>query len=205
MPPKYEKCLPKLSNNDVTNVEEHMRNFLALFQLNLVDVNVEDLVMKLFSATLHDATRRWYDSLLDKSIKTMDQLEETFLKRWSVKEDLNMLLTRLNKIIKYENEIVKYFHAKFEKLLQQIPKSHHPGGDCNLFLYIKDYLGNFGFFLGDEGLNTIQEAQEMATKIEASLSSCKVEPFYAPRDRTYTKPMVVNNTEPTQDISGALA
>jgi hypothetical protein len=90
-------------------------------------------------------------------------------------------------------------------LLQQIPKIHHPGGDYLLFLYIKAYPGNFGFFLRDKGPKTIQEAQEMATNIEANISSCKVEPFYAPRARTDTKPKVVNNVEPTQDISGALA
>jgi hypothetical protein len=34
-----------------------------------------------------------YLSLPDGSIKTMDRLEEVFLKRWSIKEDPNMLLT----------------------------------------------------------------------------------------------------------------
>jgi hypothetical protein len=53
------------------------------------------LVMKIFLATLTDVTRRWYKSLPNKSIKTMDQLEETFLKRWTTKEDPNILLMRL--------------------------------------------------------------------------------------------------------------
>jgi hypothetical protein len=70
-----------------------MSNFWAFFQLNHVSDDAKDLVMNLFSATLQDVARRWYDSLLDASIKTMDQLEEFFLKRWSVKEDPNMLLT----------------------------------------------------------------------------------------------------------------
>jgi hypothetical protein len=48
--------------------------------------------MKLFSATLYDAARR-YLSLPDGSIKTMDRLEQIFLRRWSIKEDPNMLLT----------------------------------------------------------------------------------------------------------------
>jgi hypothetical protein len=69
MPPKYEKWLPKFSGNDVTNVEEHMSNFWAFFQLNLVDDEAEDLVMKLFSATLHDTARRWYDSLPIRALR----------------------------------------------------------------------------------------------------------------------------------------
>jgi hypothetical protein len=74
--------------------------------------DIKDLVMKIFSATLTNVARRWYDSLPDKSIKTMDQLKETFLKRWSTKEYPNMLLTRLTKIKKSENETVREFNAK---------------------------------------------------------------------------------------------
>jgi hypothetical protein len=76
-------------------------NFWAFFQLNPVSDDAEDLVMKLFSATLLDASRRWYLSLPDGGIKTMDKLEEAFLKRWSIKEDPNMLLTRLNSLWKH--------------------------------------------------------------------------------------------------------
>jgi hypothetical protein len=95
MPPKYEKWLPKFTGTDATSAEEHMSNFWAFFQLHPISDDAEDLVMKLFSATLYDAARRWYLGLLDGSIKTMDKLEEIFLRRWSIKEDLNMLLTRI--------------------------------------------------------------------------------------------------------------
>jgi hypothetical protein len=61
-----------------------MDKFWAFFQINLVNDDVEDLVMKLFSATLHDDVRIWYEGLLDKSINTMDQFEEKFLNRWSL-------------------------------------------------------------------------------------------------------------------------
>jgi hypothetical protein len=40
--------------------------------------------MKLFSTTLHDDARRWYDGLPDKGIKTMDQFERTFFNEWSL-------------------------------------------------------------------------------------------------------------------------
>jgi hypothetical protein len=73
--------------------------------------------MKLFFATLLDASRRWYHNLLDGSINTMNKLEEVFLKRWSIKEDPNMLLTRLNYLWKHENETIQEFHTRFETLL----------------------------------------------------------------------------------------
>jgi hypothetical protein len=45
----------------------------------------------------------------------------------------------------------------------------------------------------------------MAAKIEANLSSCNVEPFYALRAKTDNKPMIVHNVEPTQDVSAPWA
>jgi hypothetical protein len=48
----------------------------AFFQLHPISDDAEDLAMKLFSATLHDGARRWYNGLPDASIKTMDKLEE---------------------------------------------------------------------------------------------------------------------------------
>jgi hypothetical protein len=52
MPAKYKNWLPRFTGNDVTSADDHMSNFWAFFQLNLVSDDVEDLVMKLFSATL---------------------------------------------------------------------------------------------------------------------------------------------------------
>jgi hypothetical protein len=80
MPPKYEKWFPKFTGNDVINIEDHMSNFWAFFQLHPISDDAEYLAMKLFSATLHDGTRRWYNGLPDGGIKTMDRLEEVFLK-----------------------------------------------------------------------------------------------------------------------------
>jgi len=79
IPPKYEKWFP-FTGIDITSAEEHMRKFWAFFQLHPISDDDEDLVMKLFSGTLIDASRSWYHSLLDGSIKNMEKLEESFLK-----------------------------------------------------------------------------------------------------------------------------
>jgi hypothetical protein len=60
IPPKNEKWLPKFTDTDAISAEENMSNFWAFFQLHPISDDDEDLVMKLFSATLLDASRRWY-------------------------------------------------------------------------------------------------------------------------------------------------
>jgi hypothetical protein len=131
-----------------------MSNFWAFFQLHHISDDVEDLVMKLFSATLLDASRRSYHSLSDGSINTMDKLEEAFLKRWSIKEDPNMLLTRLNSLGKHENESIQEFHTRFEALLQKIPVSHHPTDNLLVYIYTKAFMGQLGYLLRDKNPQT---------------------------------------------------
>jgi hypothetical protein len=200
MPPKYEKWLPKFTGTDSTSAEEYMSNFWAFFQLHPISDDVEDLVMKLFSATLYDAARHWYLSLPDGIIKTMDRLEQIFLKRWSIKEDPNMLLTRLNSLAKFENESIREFHTRVEALLQRIPPNRHLKDDYLVHIYTRYFNGQLGYLLRDKDPQSIQEYQYLTTKIERNLLSSKIEPFANPRGRIDTKQKVVHNAEPASDI-----
>jgi hypothetical protein len=116
MPPKYVKWLPKFTGDDEVRAEDHMRNFWAFFELHPISDDVEDLAMKIFSATLHGNARKWYDSLPDASITSMDQLEGVFLKIWNIKEDPMVLVNKINHINKNENETIREFHTRFQKL-----------------------------------------------------------------------------------------
>ena len=62
-----------------------MDNFWAFFQLRPISDDAKYLVMKLFSSTLHENARKWYDILPDANITSMEELEETFLEKWNIK------------------------------------------------------------------------------------------------------------------------
>jgi hypothetical protein len=112
---------------DLVFLTYHMDNFWAFFQLHPISDDAEDLAMKIFSATLHGNARKWYDDLPNASITSMDQLEKTFLDKWGIKlEDIHMLIKRLEYMKQTKNETANEFHTRFEKLLQQIPRSHCP-------------------------------------------------------------------------------
>jgi hypothetical protein len=114
MPPKYEKWLPRFTGSDGERPNYHMSNFWAFFQLHPINDDVEDLVMKLFSATLLGNASRWYDNLPAASMTSMDQLKETFLMSWGMKlEDIQLLLKGLEYIRQTEDETVRAFDARF--------------------------------------------------------------------------------------------
>jgi hypothetical protein len=134
--------------------------------------------MKRFSATLHDDVIRWYDGLPNAIITSMDQLEEVFLKIWNVKEDPDMLLQRLMHVNNSENEDVNDFHANFKRMSQQLPRIHCHVFEFPLVIYIRAFLGKSIFFLDKRIPRTIQEAYDMATKVEDNISSSKVEHLF---------------------------
>jgi hypothetical protein len=68
MPPKYEKWLPRFTGSDGERVDYHMSDFWDFFKIHPVSDDVEDLVMKHFSTTLHGNARKWYDGLLVANI-----------------------------------------------------------------------------------------------------------------------------------------
>jgi hypothetical protein len=175
MPPKYKKWLPRFTGSDGERVNNHMSNFWAFFQLHPISDDAKDLVMKLFSATLYGNDREWYDNLPNVSITTMEQLEETFLKRWGFQlEDVQALLKELEYAKQTEDETVRHFQDRFEHILYQIPKSHRPKDKYIVHLYTHALLVHLGFPLTKRGPRTLNEAHSMAARIEQNISLSEI-------------------------------
>jgi hypothetical protein len=121
-----------------------MRKFWAFFQYRPVSDEAEDLVMKLFSASLHGEARIWYDNLPAANITSMDHFEKIFLARWVMKlEDIQSSLKGLECIKQIEDEIVRVFRVRFQRLLYQIPESHHLKDKYLIYLYANGLQGAF--------------------------------------------------------------
>jgi hypothetical protein len=147
-----------------------MIRFWKFFEYFPIDDEAEDVVMKLFSASLHEEARRWFDSLPAASITTMEQFEGIFLANWTMKiEVIQSLLKELEGIRQADSEIVKAFGFKFEKLLCQIPQSHRPEERYLVYIYTNGLQGHLGFLLSKKNPKTLSEAHNMAIQIEKNL------------------------------------
>jgi hypothetical protein len=114
----------------------------------------------------------------------MDQLEETFLKKWGIKlEEIHILLKRLDYMKQTKNETVKEFHTRFENLLYQIPRSCHPGDKYLVYLYTNALLVHLGFLLNKKGQKTIDDAYYMAIQIEVNISLFKRKHIFSPETK----------------------
>jgi hypothetical protein len=176
MPPHYEDFLPCFAGIKRECPESHMRRFWNFFQRFPIDDEAEDLVMKLFSASLHGEARRWYDDLPAASIDSMEHFERVFLARWTMgMEDIQSLLKELEGIKQAESEIVRAYSARFRKTLHQFPQGHHPEDKYLVYLYTKGLQVHLSFLLDKKKPKTLPEAHKMAMQIERSLSMTKTD------------------------------
>jgi hypothetical protein len=181
MPPRYEDFLPRFAGIEDECPKSHMRRFWKFFQHFPVDDEAEDLVMKLFSASLQGEARRWYDNLPAASINSMELFEELFLAKWTMEmEIVHSLLKDLEGIRQAESEVVRAFGVRFQRLLYQIPQSHRPEGNYLVYLYTNGLQAHLSFLLDKKKPKTLAEAHNMAIKIEESLSLTKINTMHTP-------------------------
>jgi hypothetical protein len=171
IPPRYKDFLPRFAGINGECPESHMRRFWEFLEYFPIDDEAEDVVMKLFSASLHGEARRWYDNLPAASITSMELFERVFLAKWTMKiEDIQSLLKKLEGIRQTKSEIVKAFGFRFERLLYQIPQGHRPEEKYLIYLYTNGLQGHLSFLLNKKKPKTLPEAHDMAIQIEKSLS-----------------------------------
>jgi hypothetical protein len=82
--------------------------------------------MKLFLASLTGDVKKWSTNLPSKSLTTCEDLEQVFLQRWGVMEDMASLYSQYLKIFKQDDEIVRKFNDKFNTLLGRIDSDFQP-------------------------------------------------------------------------------
>jgi hypothetical protein len=172
MPLRYKDFVPRFAGIDDECPKSHMRRFWKFFQHFPVNDEAEDLVMKLFSSSLHGEARRWYDNLPTANINSMELFEEVFLAKWTMEMDhVQSLLKELEGIKQKESEVVRAFGVRFQRFLYQIPQSHRPEGNYLVYLYTNGLQEHLSFLLNKKNPKTLAEAHNMAVQIEKSLSS----------------------------------
>jgi hypothetical protein len=73
-----------------------------------------------------------------------------------------------------EDETARDFQDRFENMLYQIPESHHPEEKYLLHLYTHALLVHLGFPLSKRSPSTLNEAYNMAARIEQNISLSEI-------------------------------
>jgi hypothetical protein len=76
------------------------------------------------------------------------------------------MLTQLHEMKKKENEMVKDFDERFDRLLRDFPNKLKPSDGAILLHYTNAFEGQFGFVSRDKSPTTLEMEKEHASKIE---------------------------------------
>ena len=117
IPDKSIEKVPSFCGNDVITAKSHLLDFTQCYNKWCHNVNHEDVKMRLFSLSLEADAFEWFTSLDDDGIKTFQDFETAFNKRWGDKKDKRHLLAALTNNKKKENETIEEFNKKFRDMV----------------------------------------------------------------------------------------
>jgi hypothetical protein len=141
MPIDVNKWLQKFVGNNVITANDHI--YVIGRNMENAGIDHKDVAMRLFASSLIDEALDWFKGLPNNQIMTYDAFSTLFKSRWSEKEDGRTLGTQFNKIKKKENEMVREFISRFDRLYNQIPTDYHPTTSSVRLLYMNDFEGQF--------------------------------------------------------------
>ena len=78
------------------------------------------------TTSLDEDAKKCFKGFPDNHLQFYKAFANLLKKRWTKKKDTRMLLMQFNQIKKKENETVEEFDARFDNLLNQIPKDLCP-------------------------------------------------------------------------------
>jgi hypothetical protein len=156
----------------------------------------EDVAMSLFASSLTEEALDWFRGLPDNHLTSYEAFSNLFKSRWSTKKDSGTLGAQFNQIKKKENEIVKEFNTRFDRLYNQIPTEFRPTASSVCLLYMNAFEGKFHFILKDKKPTSLAQAKEYSVDIEENLLDSRVEPFQYPRVKAEAKTKVSNSSAP---------
>eukprot|EP01018_Ginkgo_biloba_P005995 Gb_06784 [translate_table: standard] len=168
---EYKKDLLKFSGNSAVSVDDNLAQFYNVVEN--MEIEYEDVVMKMFVQTLEGEARAWYKSLGAGSVTGWEVFKIQFIAKWGDKLDSKFLLAELTGIEKRENETVAEFNGRFIKILSRIPRRVRPGDGTALVFYINAFDESFGFLLRDKDPQDLEVAYVAALKIETNRNAAR--------------------------------
>jgi len=118
------------AEEDIT-AQQHFDRFSDF--VDLEEVDYEDIKMRLFLKSFSGEVKNWFRGLTTGTIRTYQELETAFLRKWEDKKNPLMLLTQYNSLKRDHAETIQELSARFMRVYGSIPA------------YVKPPAGHGGF------------------------------------------------------------
>lgn len=129
----YKEYMPKFTGTKGVTAEEHLEAFYS-YADNL-DINEEDVWMRVFFQSLDGEARKWFRELPPRSIADIETLDDVFLKHWGDNKDLLFYYTERGNLQREEGELLSDFNKRFNHLYSRIPYEVKPTPTSAMLTY----------------------------------------------------------------------
>jgi hypothetical protein len=161
LPKDVDSWIPKFSGEAGASGNTHWTKFCESYDFHQSGKEHPDTFMRLFFASLTGDARKWSTNLPRKILTTCEDLEQVFLQRWGVMEDMASLYSQYLNICKQNDEVVREFNDRFNTLLGRIDSDFLPESAI-LGQYLNSFEGNFQSILRNRFPTNLKEAQDGA-------------------------------------------
>jgi hypothetical protein len=119
LPRHPEKLLPKFDLENDILPEDHINK--VILAMNLINLQHEDVVCKLFFFTLQGKTSSWFFNLAPRSMTSWQQFETDFITQFGDDKTSGTFFLELSRIRINKKKKVKDLNQIFITLLNRIP------------------------------------------------------------------------------------
>lgn len=176
-------------------VQRHIE-ILCAFVENL-NVKHHDILLRLFVQYFDGKVKKWFKSLLNDSITTWEEMENSFLQKWGEKRDHRYIVTELNSMKKKPDEDISTFIKRFNKLYNNLPAKIKPPQVIAGVFFLGAFESGIGFTLRERKSHSSYQIQTDALEVEENFTSIRKS-----RSRNDTGQKKNGKEEATSSIQG---
>jgi hypothetical protein len=114
MPKESNKWFLKFPGNNVVTIEDHL--YIMGRYMDNAGIEHVYIAMILFTSSLTEEALDWFRGLRDNHLTSYEASANLFKSRWSTKKDGGTLGAQFSQIKKKENETLKEFNTRFDRL-----------------------------------------------------------------------------------------
>lgn len=129
--------------------------------------------MRLFAQSLLGEVKKWFRSLTTDVILDFQHFERMFLGRWEEKKNLVQLLTQYNQLRRGNDETIKNFSDRFNRIYSSLPAQCKPLEGMEKLHYVEGFDDDFALLLRERRSTSLAEMMDNAIEVEVNLMASK--------------------------------
>jgi len=163
----YQEFMPKFTRTKGVSAEEHLESFYSY--IDNLDINEEDVWMRVFVQSLDGEARKWFRSLPPRSIADIKALDDVFLKHWGNNKDLLFYYTEFVNLQREDGELLSDFNIRFNHMYSRMPAKIRPTPASAMLTYAHAFDSQFCLLLRERICASLANMQDVAFEVESNI------------------------------------